>query len=800
MPACERLRRPTRSHAPSAPTPERGGEEVARGVGPGAAVGYRLPLATRPSALTPHSRRSLSINRVAVVESRLDLLLETSAAAARALAPDERLAPGRGPTARQAVALFEDQVASRALDVAARDLKKSGASFYTISSAGHEQNGVLGTLLRTNDPCFLHYRSGAFMMARLRQVPDATPIFDTALSLCASSEDPVSGGRHKVWGSNAAWIPPQTSTIASHLPKALGTAFALARTRATGIEPTVPRDGIVACSFGDASANHATALAGVNSARYSFRKGNPTPILFVCEDNRIGISVETPRTWIRDHFGHLEHLRYVPAEGDLIEVWDAIDRAVRTCRNLRAPVFLHLHTVRLWGHAGSDVETTYRSLEEIEAIEDQDPILANAKTLIETGAATPEALRALVRDVRARVRAAAAEASGRPKLDSRADVIAPLAPHRPDAVRAAHVVANDARRTEVFGRTLPEARASATQHTLAAHINAALIDVFAARRETIAFGEDVGKKGGVYGVTKDLQKTFGQTRVFDTLLDETTILGLAQGAAHLGLLPVPEIQYLAYLHNAIDQLRGEACSLSFFSNGAYTNPMVVRIAGLAYQKGFGGHFHNDNSIGAVREIPGIRIAVPARGDDAARMLRGSIAMAKADGNVVVFLEPIALYHERDLYADGDGQWLTDYPDPSEILLPGEVGVYGEKATDLLIVSYANGLRLSLRAARALERDHGIRARVVDVRWLAPLPHEAIAEHAKNCRRVLVVDECRATGAGIADAVVARLAESRYAGPIASVRAADTYVPLGPATRHVLVTEEQIVEGAVELCR
>ena len=116
--------------------------------------------------------------------------------------------------------------------------------------------------------------------------------------------------------------------------------------------------------------------------------------------------------------------------------------------------------------------------------------------------------------------------------------------------------------------------------------------------------------------------------MFDTLLDETSILGIAQGAAHIGLLPVPEIQYLAYLHNALDQLRGEAASLQFFSSGQFRNPMVVRVAGLAYQKGFGGHFHNDNSVGALRDIPGLVLAVPARGDDAARMLRGAVAMAQ----------------------------------------------------------------------------------------------------------------------------------------------------------------------------
>jgi 2-oxoisovalerate dehydrogenase E1 component len=230
--------------------------------------------------------------------------------------------------------------------------------------------------------------------------------------------------------------------------------------------------------------------------------------------------------------------------------------------------------------------------------------------------------------------------------------------------------------------------------------------------------------------------------------------------------------------------------------------MVVRIQGLAYQKGFGGHFHNDNSVGALRDIPGLMLAVPARGDDAARMLRGAFAVAQEHGRVVVVLEPIALYHEKDLHEDGDGLWLTDYPppstDPRGALLPGDVGVYGAENRDVLVVSYANGLRLALRTARMLERERGLKARVLDLRWLAPLPFEALRRHAAECGRVVVVDECRATGAGIADSIVADLAEHDVRAKTRSVRAADCYVPLGSATAAVLVGEDQIADAIREV--
>ncbi len=626
------------------------------------------------------------------------------------------------------------------------------------------------------------------MMARARQLPGSTPLFDTLLSLCAKRDDPIAQGRHKVWGSRALWVPPQTSTIASHLPKATGLAFALRRAVRLGVATGLPEDAIVACTFGDASANHATALSGINSARYGHRRGNPVPILFVCEDNGIGISVETPRRWIEEAWSNQRHLRYFLAEGDLAEIYESCAEAVEFCRTSRAPVFLHLRTVRLWGHAGSDVESTYRTDAEIEAIEAQDPLLANARLLVESGAATPDALAAIVRDARARVAAAEGEAASRPHLATTADVVAPLAPQLSSRPR---IGPTPERRSAFWGDALPESAATPSKRTMAAHINSALADEMLARPEMIVFGEDVGRKGGVYYVTAGLQKRFGVSRVFDTMLDETSILGVAQGAAHIGMLPVPEIQYLAYVHNAIDQIRGEACSLSYFSNGQFTNPMVVRIAGLGYQKGFGGHFHNDNSIGALREIPGLLLAVPSRGDDSARMLRGLLAVARECGRVCAFLEPIALYHEKDLYETGDNGWLTDYPSPGDALYPGEVGLYGEG--DLLLVSYGNGLRLSLRAAKRLGRP----ARVLDLRWLNPLPFEAIRQAAQEARAVLVVDECRATGAGIADAVVAHLAETGYKGRLASVRAVDTYVPLGPSTATVLVDEEAILRAAKE---
>jgi 2-oxoisovalerate dehydrogenase E1 component len=317
----------------------------------------------------------------------------------------------------------------------------------------------------------------------------------------------------------------------------------------------------------------------------------------------------------------------------------------------------------------------------------------------------------------------------------------------------------------------------------------------------LVFGQDVARKGGVYGVTRGLLSRFGAGRVFDTLLDEQAILGLALGAGLAGLLPVPEIQYLAYLHNAADQIRGEGATLPFFSQGQYRNPMVVRIAGYAYQEGFGGHFHNDNAVAALRDIPGLIIASPARPEDAAAMLRTCLASAAADGSVCVFLEPIALYHTRDLYKSEDGAWRAPY-EPPEGWTPGHVPVGRARThgngTDLTIMTFGNGLRLSLRAAARLSLE-GIRCRVMDLRWLAPLPAEDILREARATGRVLIADETRRT-AGVSEGVLSILADDRFGGWVTRVTSEDSFIPLGDAADAVLLSQQDIETAAREFMR
>lgn len=699
--------------------------------------------------------------------------------------------------------VFDAQVKSRHLDNIARWLRADGVGFYTIGSAGHEANAWVAAALRPTDPALLHYRSGGFYVSRAAQVVDDAGVphdgaTDVLLGLLASVDEPISGGRHKVFGNHRLAIIPQTSTIASHLPRALGVAFAISRANRLGIATDWPTDAVVVCSFGDASLNHSTAQGALNAAAYTAHQGMRLPLLFVCEDNGWGISVPSPAGWVAASLANRPSLNYASAVGtDPAAVFSATAQLAADARDNGRPGVLHLRVVRYGGHAGTDVEAAYRSPAAMRAEQANDPLLGTASLLVAAGVATPHELVDRYLSMRADLRSTATSLRQTRTLSNAAEVMVPLSPRRPSVVASRiaqdgdRAAASSARHT--FFGTLPEDEGALT---LAESINRTLAEALWSNPLVMVFGEDVGVKGGVYGVTRGLQRKAGAGRVFDTLLDEQSILGLAIGAAVSGMVPVPEIQYLAYLHNAEDQLRGEAASLSFFSNGQYRNGLVVRIAGYAYQKGFGGHFHNDNAVGVLRDIPGLVIASPSRPRDAAAMLRTCLAAAELDGTVTAFLEPIARYHTRELLETGDDGWTDAYEPPlrwaDTHVAIGEPAV-ARAGTDVLVVSWANGLYMSLRVAARLATE-GISCRVLDLRWLAPLPHAVVAEHAAALGRVVVVDETRHSG-GVGEAVVSGLVEAGYTGVVRRVAALDSFIPLGDAANLVLVSEADI-EGAI----
>lgn len=688
---------------------------------------------------------------------------------------------------------LEAMITSRVLDHTARWLRvHRGLGFYTIGSAGHESNAVVATALRIDDPALLHYRSGGFFVARslvaaASGVEVDDPVLEVLRGMLARSTDAIAGGRHKVFGSHALSIIPQTSTIASHLPRAVG--LALSGTIAPGAPLTWPDDMVVVCSFGDGSLNHSTTQGALNWAGHAAHRGERVPILFVCEDNGLALSVPSPADWVQASLEGRRGLTVATVDGaDPVATWRASTALVDDIRHRGRPGLLHLSTVRFLGHAGTDVESAYRSAADLRADLVRDPIIGASRVAAACDVCSPAETVEWYLDLRDTTRLRVSTVLTEPELSAAAEVMAPLA--MTGAPQHRSLPSPDNR------DPAPDESAdisAARRLTMAQAINRGLHELLAGSDDVIVFGEDVGRKGGAYGVTRGLQKRFGERRVFDMLLDEQSILGMALGSALNGRLPIPEIQYLAYLHNAEDQLRGEAASLGFFSGGRFRNPMIVRIPSYGYQRGFGGHFHNDNSIAVLRDIPGVVIASPAHPADAAPMLRACVEQARATGAVCVYLEPIARYHDADLHVLGDGEWAAPLVTTTAVLGRARTSrPAGTAPSDVTIISWANGTYLSMRARSRLEAEHGIRCLVVDLRWIAPLPIDDMAAAAGETGRVLVVDETRRSG-GVGEGIVAGLIAHGFTGRVDRVAAEDSFVPLGAAANLVLVSEDDILE-------
>ena len=352
------------------------------------------------------------------------------------------------------VEIFYSQCVTRQMDRLSRRLQARGEGFYTIGSSGHENNAAVAEAFRIDDMAFLHYRSNAFQIHRSKKLPGQNPCWDMLLSFAASAEDPISGGRHKVIGSKPLSIPPQTSTIASHLPKAVGAAFSIGIARTLKLDDTaLPRDSVILCSFGDASANHSTAQGAFNCAAWAAYKGTPMPIVFLCEDNGIGISTLTPRGWIDASFRDRPALEYIKCSGlDMVDTYRAAREAAHHARTRRRPVFLHMDCVRLYGHAGSDLQSTYLPKSQIEADEERDPLLFSAGLLVEQNLLTSNQILEIYNETEATLDRVAEQAITRPKLTDSRQVMTSIVPPRRAPVAANTPSSED--RQALFARDL----------------------------------------------------------------------------------------------------------------------------------------------------------------------------------------------------------------------------------------------------------------------------------------------------------------------------------------------------------
>jgi 2-oxoisovalerate dehydrogenase E1 component beta subunit len=291
-------------------------------------------------------------------------------------------------------------------------------------------------------------------------------------------------------------------------------------------------------------------------------------------------------------------------------------------------------------------------------------------------------------------------------------------------------------------------------------------------------GEDIGRYGGAFKVTEGLIDRFGEARVIDTPISEVAIVGAGAGAAHMGMRPVCEMQFMDFISNAYDMLTNYVATARYrIGIGC---PMVVRGPSGGYVRG--GPFHSQNPEAAFVHTPGLKIVSPATARDA----KGLIKSAIRDDDCVLFFEHKYLYRRvKDTMPEGD------YTVPI-----GKARVARE-GTDISIITYAATLWKALEAAEQMEREDGVSVEVIDLRTLLPLDDEAILATVRKTNRVLIVHEDTRTG-GLAGEITARINEMAFEwldAPVLRVTAADVPLPYSPPLEdYVLPQTSDIVRA------
>ena len=677
----------------------------------------------------------------------------------------------------EAIADFRLACLSRAIDSREQTLQKQAKVYFEISGAGHEALGLgLARSLRPgHDWFFPYYRDQALVLGL------GVSAYDLLLQAVGSVADPASGGRQMPshWGAADRHIVTQSSPTGSQVLVALGCAEATRYLRdhrdlpdcaGGGDEITYVSLGEGACSEGE----FWEALSGACTLQ--------VPLLFVVADNGWAISVPR-RDQAPGPIGRLVSgfpgLEVFSVDGcDYFAVRKAGSAAVDWVRSGRGVGLIHAKVTRPFSHSSADTQSKYRSAEELADEARHDPIDLFAAALVRAGSLTEAEVEDVKRDA-ARLAADAARealAAARPDVRSVADHVVSIPELSP---------------TEAAGDGKPVLLVDA--------INRALADVMEADERVRVFGEDVADappelladvegKGGVFGLTKGLQRRFGSDRCFNTPLAEASIVGRGVGQAIRGLRPCAEIQFFDYIWPAMTQIRSEAATTRWRSAGAFHVPLVIRVPIGGYLAG-GAIWHSQCGESIFAHIPGLLVAFPSRAADAAGLLHAAFR----------YEDPVLLLEHKHLLRQ---PYAADpYPGPDHVVPFGR-GAVRRSGTDLTIVTWGATVERSLQAAAQLD-DAGASLEVLDLRTIVPYDRELIAESVARTGRLLVVHEDTLT-AGFGAEIAAWAAEELFellVAPIRRVAALDTPVPYEPTLEAVVLPQTaDIVAAAADLLR
>ncbi len=661
------------------------------------------------------------------------------------------------------VGMYRTILTARRLDQKVWSLNRMGKAVFVVSGQGHEgaQVGSAWALRAGHDIALPYYRDTGVMLTL------GMTMEQILLAVLARADDPNSGGRQMPnhWGWAEGNVITGSSPIATQLPHAAGLAYATKLGREDRV--TVSWFGEGASSKGDF--HEALNFAGIHQL----------PMVFVCENNGYAISVPMRNESAVDHVADRAHsygFGGVIVDGnDPLDVYAAVHTAIRRARKGDGPTLVECKTYRYLAHTSDDDDRTYRSSQEVEAWRKRDPLQRITQYLIEQRLLSEADEERIEAEVKAEVDTAAKAAEAAPSPEPRSAYTKVFA-------RPIHAVPGapsdlDLELVAPEAMPLPE---GGTERTIVDTIRWTQQRLLAGDDRVVLFGEDVGPRGGVFRATDGLATEFGDGRVFDTPLAESSIIGIGIGLALAGLRPIAEIQFADFIHSGFDQLVSEAARIHYRSNGDFSVPLVVRAP---WGGGVHGALYHSQSIEATyAHIPGLKVVVPSTPADVCGMLRAAID----DPDPVLFLEHKKTYRLISGLVPDDDAWRV----PIGLAEVARVG------DDLTVVTYGLHRHLCLEAAEQLAQETGASIEVVDLRTISPLDRGTVLTSVAKTGRCLVVHEDNISfgvGAEVA-AIVAEEAFWDLDAPVRRLATADvpSYPFAAPLEAELFVDTPKIV--------
>jgi len=704
-----------------------------------------------------------------------------------------------GLTREQLIEAYRIMYTSRRIDDREIMLKRQQKIFFQMSGAGHEAIGAAaGMALKAGyDWFYPYYRDRALCLAL-----GAKPL-EMFLQAVGAADDPSSGGRQMPshWGFRRLNVVTQSSPTGSQILQAVGCAEAgryftrhpkAAESCAAQNDDkpdyrkfknvTFQGDEVTYVSLGDGTTSEGEFWEAMNAAAL-----NKLPIIFSVQDNGYAISVpvevQTAGGSISRLVSGFPNFHFEEVDGtDPVASYGAFRRAAQYCREGHGPAFVHAHVIRPYSHSLSDDERLYRPDSERERDSARDPVSRTQMFLLREGILDEKGINDLEKKVEEELQLAVDQALEAlpPAPESVMQYV-----YSPDLDPSSAAFDTQA----VIGADSADGKKPVAK-TMADLINGTLRDEMKRDERIVIFGEDVADcsreeylkrklvkgKGGVFKLTFGLQCEFGNDRVFNSPLAEAAIVGRATGMATRGLKPVVEIQFFDYIWPAMMQIRDELSVIRWRSNNVFSCPVVIRVAIGGYLTG-GAIYHSQCGESVFTHIPGLRVVFPSNALDAAGLLRTAV---RCD-DPVLFLE-----HKR-LYRETYGR--APYPGPDYMIPFGKAKIVNP-GTDLTVITYGAVVPRALQAAQKIEREHGVKVELIDLRSLNPFDWETIAASVSKTNRVLVAYEDTLSW-GYGAEIAARIADQLFDhldAPVRRVAAADTFVAYQPILEDAILPQ------------